>query len=547
MHPVNTLIILFLVLLYGTTHVVSIRFLLPRLTTSAKRLALMMLVAQLLLILIALAQQETSGFVRWLWHLDEDGNIPSLLASTQLALVAIVSFLSAWRARGISAWHRLYFLGLAFVFYYLARDEFFGLHERHSGWELPYAALGAVMVAATALAAARSPRRSWRWSSCFLTGLALSAAGGLVIEQYRLPHTCGNIGLLLPQGCVAYIIEEALELCGIWLALVAMLGHFCQLSPRWRRKRGRLLYVLPLLWIIPIPLPALVAASAFRSQNESNALRYESRLTLRIQDITHDDQTVALEFLAMIDSGRDYKDYGYSLHLVDQVSGASLAGIDEFASRSQPRSLAAGRAYMQSLTLRIPPEAPRNRALWMVFTAWRKQGEKFRRQKLNHSHYRLLDQSQVILGEMVIPAPEAASAPAAIATFDKRFSLRAAQFPQSVRAGDLLSIVFSWSSQADSDEDFQQFLHFVHADSGEWRGHDQLPLGERLPTRLWYAGLADSERWEIPLLADLAPGRYDVFTGLYRLRGVERLPAADASGRPYLHDRVPVGSIVVNV
>ena len=549
MHSVNTLIYIFIILLYGAAFVISFRFLLPRLMVSAKRLALLMLAAQLLLILIALAQQEASGFVKWLWHLDEDGNLPSLLASTQLALVAIIAFLSAWRARGIAAWQRLYFLGIAVAFYYLARDEFFALHEQHSGWELPYAALGAVMVAATALVAAWSPRRSWRWSICFLTGLALSAAGGLVIEQYRLPHTCGNIGLLLPEGCVAYIIEESLELLGIWLALVAMLGHFGQLAPGWRRKRGRLLYVLPLLWIIPIPLPALVAASAFRSQNESNALRYQSYLTLHIQDLEHDNEAVTLEFLAIVDAARDYSDYGYSLHLLDQVSGASLAGIDAFAARSQPvskPSLAASQAYKQSLTLDIPSEAPRNRALWMVLTAWRKQDDGFQRQKISHSHYRQLDQSQVILGEFVLPAGQTASLPAAIATFDKRFKLQAAELPQSARAGDLLSIVFSWSSQADSDEDFQQFLHFVHADSGEWWGHDQLPLGERLPTRLWYAGLADSEGWEIPLPADLAPGRYDVFTGLYRLRGVERLQAADASGRPFLHDRVPLGSIVVN-
>ena len=77
-----------------------------------------------------------------------------------------------------------------------------------------------------------------------------------------------------------------------------------------------------------------------------------------------------------------------------------------------------------------------------------------------------------------------------------------------------------------------QFLHFGHEESGTWWVYDQQPLGPRLPTRLWYSGLADSEIWQVPLPADLAPGRYTVFTGLYRTRDQERVPASDAAGNP---------------
>ena len=549
MHSAITVSLLILLLLYGIACVISLRALFPRLIGSGKRLALAILAAQLLLILISLARLDASGLEQSTWHLDEEGNIPSLLASTQLALVAMVALLTGWHARGTSALHRLYFLGIAIAFYYVARDEFFAYHEQQIGWELAYAALGAAMVVATVLAASWRPRLSWRWSICFLAGLALSAAGGLVIEQYRLPHTCGDIGLLLPEGCVSYIVEESLEMLGIWLALVAMLGHYSQLASPSRLNRRRLLYLLPLLWIVPIPLPALVAVSAFRSQYESNALRYQSYLTLHIQEIEYDSRAVTLQFLAILEMPGQYSDYGYSLHLVDQASGASVAGIDERASRSHPvsmPSLAVGRAYEQSLTLDIAPEAPRNRALWIVLTTWRNQDDRFLSQKVIQSHYRLLDQTQAIMGEFVLPAQQSAILPAAVATFDKHFKLHAADYPQSASAGDLLSIAFSWSSQVDSGEDFQQFLHFVHAESGDWWGHDQRPLGDRLPTRLWYAGLTASEPWLIPLAADLAPGRYDIFTGLYRLHRVERLQAVDAGGIPFLHARVPLGSIVIS-
>lgn len=133
MLSLETTILLFLTLLYAPASIVSLRFLLPHLAGSAKRLALFMLAAQLLAILLALTLRTASGFEQWLWHLDVDGNITSALASAQLALVAIVALLTAWHSRGSPRWQRIYFVGIALAFYYLARDEFFALHEQFVG------------------------------------------------------------------------------------------------------------------------------------------------------------------------------------------------------------------------------------------------------------------------------------------------------------------------------------------------------------------------------------------------------------------------------
>ena len=81
--------------------------------------------------------------------------------------------------------------------------------------------------------------------------------------------------------------------------------------------------------------------------------------------------------------------------------------------------------------------------------------------------------------------------------------------------------------------------------SGSWFVFDQQPLRPRLPTRLWYAGLADSETWQVMLPADLPPGRYSVFTGLYRAHDQERVPARQADGTPWLDARVPIGIITI--
>ena len=103
----------------------------------------------------------------------------------------------------------------------------------------------------------------------------------------------------------------------------------------------------------------------------------------------------------------------------------------------------------------------------------------------------------------------------------------------------------TWRAEAAARDDWIQFLHLGHEPSGEWFVYDQQPLGIRLPTRLWYKGLADSESWSVPLPSDLQPGRYAVFTGLYRASDKERLSARDASGEPFLDARVPLGSLVV--
>ena len=104
MLSVDAMIRLFLILLYAPACIVSFRFLLPRLLPSAKRLAIALLAAQVVVIVLSQELRHTSGYESWLWHLDGEGNLPASLASTQLALVAMIALLTAWHARGRPAW-----------------------------------------------------------------------------------------------------------------------------------------------------------------------------------------------------------------------------------------------------------------------------------------------------------------------------------------------------------------------------------------------------------------------------------------------------------
>ena len=92
----EALVRIFVFLLYLPVVLVSYRWLIPRLSSSAKVLSSGMLVAQVMVIVLALQVQSSSQFGRWLWDLHEEWNIPATLASVQLAVVGGVALLTSW-------------------------------------------------------------------------------------------------------------------------------------------------------------------------------------------------------------------------------------------------------------------------------------------------------------------------------------------------------------------------------------------------------------------------------------------------------------------
>ena len=551
----DALVRLVIFLLYVSVVLISYRCLIPRLSPTSKRLATVMLAAQVLVIVASLAHQNTAGRDRWLWHLDKEKNISTTLASTQLALVSAVALVTAWIARTQLSWHRLYFFGIGLVFLYLAREEFNEMRRKMfvGQWEIYYIVLGAVVVAATLVVASRSPRRAWIWHICLLAGLAVSTAGAFGVEELRYEGICRSLGLFSGRGCQSYHIEESLEFLGIWLTLIAVLGHFSIAVPRPRRHVHLLLYALLWLWIIWImrnPIHNIIQEIELRLLYQPAAITYESDLELLAYRRDYSERILTVYLFTAADDWFVYAGLGFSVHLVDQVSGSSVAGIDDAAHRrySVPSYESHGkyyRTYKQPMKIVIPKGAADNRALWVVLTTWREEDDEFVNQKIISSDHQLLGDTQVVLGELVLPAESATSLTGSLAEFDNGFALDTVDLPDRARSGETLTIPFTWRSKDDGAEDYIQFLHFSHDETDKWLVYDQQPLGARLPTRLWYAGLADSEIWQIPLPADLAPGRYKVFTGLYRASDQERLAASDADDTPFVDARVPLGILTI--
>lgn len=540
-------------LMYAPAIWLVFRRLWPRLSRSAQVMAALLLLAQAAVHLMALAVPAAERYAAWLWQLDLERNIAGVLSSTQLALIAAVALAAAWSRRQRPRRDWLYFLSvsLALLLFALAEnsDYFKTLAAAILPWRVSYGVIGISLAWLTVFVAQGASNGARPWHKCFLAGLLLAGAGGLALDSFGAQ--CLNPALFPLEGCLRIgYFEEVVESLGAWLMLVALLGHFSADATAPSAAVRKLIWAAPPLWaalaVVVLPLPPLTHKTMFGPGYQLAELRYESGVALRAFDFDIDFNERSITFnLLLSPPALDFSGEGYSIRLIDQVSGASVAGSDQ--DLTTRRELRIGPGYVpvarQWTKIELPPDAPTNRALWLVLSHWREQNGGYVRQRIVASELHLLDETQVVLGEFVLPQPQARSVP--LAAFDNGFALESVDLPANAKTGAPLDITFSWRSAVADQPDFVQFLHFVQADGDAIWAHDRRPLGDRLPTRLWYSGLADSETWPVPLPPDLTPGRYNIFTGLYRVRDQERLPVSDSAGNPFIDGRVPLGSLLV--
>ena len=342
--------------------------LIPNLQLTARRLASAMLAAQLLVIAVSLIIQPSTTFEERLWNINKEFNIPSIVASTQIAVVAGVALLGMCCASARPAWFRLYLLFIGAVFSLVAIDEFFTWksYTTESGWIRSILFLGAITVAATLVVAAHTPRRTWKWHLCLLIGLAMNALGALFIDQLTISGT-------------GYL-EESLEILGTWIALIAVLGHFTDLVPLPHTRIKLFLWALPAISILLLLLYHLIPRLEMRLLAQPANVQYQSEISLRGYRIDRGDGKFDIRLYSAANVWRwnsiSSDVVGYSVDLIDQASGESVANHNENVSK-QLEFLLFGPdykpVYRDATELIIPSNIPANRALWLVLTFWRNE------------------------------------------------------------------------------------------------------------------------------------------------------------------------------
>ena len=541
-----TLSTIWFVMIYAPLSVVALWKLFPRLKHRSRLLPILFLLSQIAIFIIDQTYGYNSETLRYLWGTSNEFNIPSYLSSTQWAMVGAIALVIALFGLKLKIWKRSYLIIFGFFMFFVALEEFFDRKSSTAGVESLLTILAAALALSTAFFATRVTRQERTWFIWLLASFALGALGTSVID--KLPEYCGNVVQLDPSNCINFQrADEWLEDGAGWLFLVVMLGLHSKWLPNAKIRSSVWFYAVPPLWIgmllyfspsnqIEVSHPDVSTNVSF--ENGVNVYGYRT-----------DGVGLPSSVIMRLPFGSQVSDKGYSINIIDQESSVSIASINKHINRRYeviPKYGGLWPLHRQKIDIDLPSQAPANRALWAVLTLWQEQNGHYIRQKVLSSDHQLLSETQVVLGEFVIEAPSSAPSADPIAFFDSGFSLDKVNLPDRARAGEDLALEFSWRSDAQGDVDHAQFLHLGHVESGEWFVYDRQPLGARLPTRLWYSGLADSETWQVPLPDDLAPGRYDVFTGLYRVSDKERVPVTDADGRPWLDNRVALGSLAID-
>ena len=378
------------------------RRLIPRLSPASKILASVALLAQGLAASIALGILPIQNHIYWLWDLQREYNIPSTLASTQLALVGSLALGTAWLFRARSPMQSLYLAAAGIIFLFMALDEYFALHEQIQHWKRYYLALGAMLVFAALLVAKRSPRRAWIWYFCFSIGLAMAGSGAVFIEL--VPVSCGAIGIVQLDGCIDFALwEESIEFLGVWLALLAMLGNFTDALPTPKPRIRHIVIVAPVFWILSLALNSLIPALESQLLAQPASIEYELGVRLRGY---HIDRTAGQVRLYIASKRGKLEGLGYSLDLVDPDSGEVLASHSQSAaphSRYWMPRPGALLLYPQWLQLELPALLPPPRALLLVLTLWHTAAEIQAPLLVLSSDHPLLSDTEIVLAEYVAP------------------------------------------------------------------------------------------------------------------------------------------------
>jgi hypothetical protein len=121
----------------------------------------------------------------------------------------------------------------------------------------------------------------------------------------------------------------------------------------------------------------------------------------------------------------------------------------------------------------------------------------------------------------------AATPPPPLARFDDALALVDLQAPATLQAGETLTASLTWQVMRTPESDLTRFVHLAPAGSMEPLAQtDAPPTNGFAPTTLWPVGLVQADALTLPLPADMPPGDYTLYVGLYDPATGRRLPVS---------------------
>lgn len=112
-----------------------------------------------------------------------------------------------------------------------------------------------------------------------------------------------------------------------------------------------------------------------------------------------------------------------------------------------------------------------------------------------------------------------------------------------VQPGQTLEAALYWQALAQPAASYKVFVHLVDEAGRLWAQHDGVPRAWGHPTNAWQGGEVVEDRVQLAIPAELPPGVYHLFAGMYAEDGGERLPVTQEGQVPA--DRVWLADVAV--
>ncbi len=115
----------------------------------------------------------------------------------------------------------------------------------------------------------------------------------------------------------------------------------------------------------------------------------------------------------------------------------------------------------------------------------------------------------------------------------------------SLKPGQNAELTLYWQGDKPLSEDYSVFVHLRDLAGRKVAQDDGFPSGGTWPTSAWEPGQPVADERSISIPADLAPGKYGLWVGMYRLSDQTRLPM-QAPGREVQDDAILLGEVEVS-
>jgi len=287
-----------------------------------------------------------------------------------------------------------------------------------------------------------------------------------------------------------------------WLSEYELVQEFLPTETRWGPAVR--IYRLPLA---PLPVELVKA--------ETNNVRVSPGDTVRVK----------LQWRA---TERLVENFGVFVHLTD-AAGNIVAQAD---TQPQTKNWRAGESVNDAHDLEIAPEAPAGR--YAVKVGLFRPGTE---------RVMPLSENGQVVNELapltLVVAPEPPDCPAPASSVSARFGddielvgyMWGAREKPSAKPGDALPITLVWRAENEVVSDWVVFAQLLASDGRIVAQADHRPANGAYSTSVWRRGEIVCDEFTMPLGANLAPGDYQLYVGLYEYPSLARVPAFRGDAR----------------